>query len=247
MNRFILSALSLFWILTLTTPASPETPNCQTGNTLNNAYIQRDNDKRCEGTTTPNVSRNDFGLRSFVIGQIPDAKILSLTIPKLANLPEPPILRVQSTEAPYYQLDPLELKADRKQWRFAWPNTILKEEGIPFSQLRSLAEVGNTQRIVLPVRFSSSSNYDIRIYTGNRTQAINLKILDPKGKTVYTQTKRDQPGTEVAFTWNGTAQNKPTPAGRYTLRIDATIERPNSKPESRQSTRQFEHNPLWLR
>lgn len=244
MNRLILPAVSLLLALALISPTASQTSPCQPGNTRNTAYMQRNNDKRCEGITTPNASRSDFGLRSLAIGQLANTSNLSLTIPKLANQPQPK-LQIQSTQR-YYQLDPLALNDAGNQWRFQWPNTILRKENIPLSNLRSLAEVGDA-RIVLPVQLSRSPNYDLRIYTGNRTQTITLTILDPKGAKVHTQTKTNQPGTEVAFTWNGrTRQNQPVAAGRYTLRINAKIERPNAPAESRQTTRQFEHDPAWL-
>lgn len=123
---------------------------------------------------------------------------------------------------------------------------ILQKEKISLSNLRSLAEVGS-ERIVLPVRFSSSSNYDIRIYTGNRTKRISLKILDSNGSLIYTKTKTNQPRKEVLFRWNGrTFQGRPVPSGRYTLRVEAEVERYNAPSERRRSTRQFAHNPQWL-
>lgn len=245
MNRFILPAASLLLALALTSPTASQTSPCPLGNTRNTAYMLRKGDQRCEGITTPNVSRSGVALQSFTIGPLKDSPTLSLTIPKLTNLPEPR-LRVQSTAKHYYQLDPRALKDAGNQWRFQWPNTVLRQANIPLSDLRSLAE-GGSEGIVLPVRFSPSPSYDIRIHTGNRTKTISLKILDAKGSPIYTATKTDQPGTEVAFTWNGrTPQNKPAPAGRYTLRVEAEVEQPNAPAERRQTTRQFDHNSTWL-
>lgn len=257
MKHLTCLTLSLSLVLGVTNRVLPQPQACKPGSARNTAYMQRDGDKRCEGITTPQASLPDFGLSSLSIGQLQDSPNLALTIPKAPRLSQPKV-RIQAitpstkpnvaNRDKYYQLDPLALKDGGQQWQFQWTNAILSQENIPLTKLRGIAqaEPGN---IILPIRFSSSPTYDLRIYTGNRTKTITFRIIDSKNVTVYSsKPKTNQPGTEVAFSWDGrTTQNKPAPAGRYTLRLDAEVERPNVPADRRQDTRQFEHNPAWLK
>jgi hypothetical protein len=251
-------ALSFTLALSQVSPAQPQTQPCESKNTRNTAYMLRIGDKRCEGIiTTPKASLPDFELQSFTIGQLQNSPNLALSIPKSSGLARPniQIQAITPSTSPttknkdkYYLLDSLAVKDAGQQWQFQWPNTILSEENIPLSKLRSLAR-SEPDGVILPVRFSRGQAYDLRIYTGNRTKTITLTILDAKDATIYTQTKIDQPGTEVAFTWDGrNLQKQPAPPGRYTLRLKAEIEYPNGLAIPRKTPPlQFEHKPAWLR
>jgi hypothetical protein len=252
-------ALSLPLVLILVSPVFPQAQACQKDkNQKNSAYMERDGDKRCEGIITPQASLPDFGLSAFSIGQVQENNrelTLTLTVPKSPRLSEPKVQIKAITPATMpngaikdkqYRLEPLALTAEEKQWKFKWSNAVLRAENIQPDKLRSLAQA-EPGSIFLPVRFSPSTTYDLLIYTGNNTKTITLKILDSRGNQVYIATKTDQSGTEVPFTWNGrNAQKKPSSAGRYTLQVEADIERSNAPSERRKSSRQFEHNPAWL-
>lgn len=247
MTRFRLSLSNLAPILLwlgLLLPAVAQTPPCNPGKPANNdAYMLRTNQKRCEGITTAGIARGDFGLRSFTVGQFQPNRKLTLTVPKVANLPEPKIL-IQSSDR-FYQLDPLELKPIGNQWQFQWSNDVLRSANIAFGSLRSLAQADNA---MLPVLLSQSSVYDIRIYTGGRSKTITLSILKPNGTELYRKILANQPGEEVAFSWNGKDKNnKSVRSGQYTLKVDAQIEQSNAPPEPRSRTRQFFHDPAWLK
>jgi flagellar basal-body rod modification protein FlgD len=216
--------------------------NCQSGSSKNTAYMRRENDSRCEGIISPDVARQDFYLSSFAIGQLQPTEALTLKVPKVANLAEPTV-RVQSTQK-YYQLDPLKLKSQGQQWQFQWPNNILAAEKIALSQLRTRAISDN---VLIPVRLSNNSAYDIRIYTGDPSKTITFKIQQKNGQEIYSQTVNNQPNKEVKFLWNGkTNQGKIVPPGRYILSINAVLET-NNGDQTKTLTQQFEHNPAWLK
>jgi flagellar basal-body rod modification protein FlgD len=216
--------------------------NCQPGNSQNTAYMRRENDSRCEGIMTPNSAGTDFRISSFAIGQLQPTKNLTLKIPKIANLSEPNVL-VQSSQK-YYQLIPLQLKIQGQQWQFQWQNNILTKENIALSQLRTRAISDN---VLIPVRLSNNSAYDIRIYTGDPSKTITLKIQQKNGQEIYSQTLSNQPNKEVKFLWNGkTNQGKIVPPGRYILSVNAVLETSNGD-QTKTLTQQFEHNPAWLK
>jgi len=197
--------------------------DCQPGNSQNTAYMRRENDSRCEGIMTPNSAGADFRISSFAIGQLQPTKNLTLKIPKIANLSEPDVL-VQSSQK-YYQLIPLQLKPQGQQWQFQWQNNILAEENIALNQLRTKAISDN---VLIPVRLSNNSAYDIRIYTGDPSKTITLKIQQKNGQEIYSQTLSNQPNEEVKFSWNGkTKQGKIAPSGRYILSVNAVLETSN--------------------
>ena len=197
--------------------------NCQSGSSQNTAYMRRENDSRCEGIMTPNSAGADFRISSFAIGQLQPTKNLTLKIPKIANLSEPDVL-VQSSQK-YYQLIPLQLKPQGQQWQFQWQNNILAEENIALNQLRTKAISDN---VLIPVRLSNNSAYDIRIYTGDPSKTITLKIQQKNGQEIYSQTLSNQPNEEVKFSWNGkTKQGKIAPSGRYILSVNAVLETSN--------------------
>lgn len=238
--------LLLITAFNLILPPALANPTCQRGNPKNSAYMERDSDKRCEGITSPDIARPDFSVRSFVVGQFAATDPLSLRIPKVATLPNPPDVRIQSTQR-FYQLDPLNLQSSGNQWQFRWSNQVLRQENIPLRNLRGLAESGS-ERILLPILLSQTGAYEIRIYTGGRTQAITLHILTLAGQERYRSRQVNRPGDEVAFFWDGTdRQKKPLPPGRYILKVQAIIEQPNAPASMRVLTRQFEHHPAWLR
>lgn len=241
-----ISLLTLSFCLVSPFPKDTFAAPCQSGNQRNSSYMLRKRFKRCEGITTPDVSRS-FGFSSLTIGRIKNEGKISLSIPRYRGFSEPSV-RITSRKY-FYQMDPLRLQKSRKAWEFKWSSKILSNENIPISSLRSLAETAQN-RIIIPVMYGNSSNYDFRIHTGNRTQKIVLKVLNSKGKAVSIQTKTDQPGKEVRFSWDGKDQKtkKDVYAGQYTLKVEANIERPNSSvPELRYQTRKFVHNPDWLK
>jgi flagellar basal-body rod modification protein FlgD len=216
--------------------------DCQPGNSQNTAYMRRENDSRCEGIMTPNSAGADFRISSFAIGQLQPTKNLILKVPKIANLSEPDVL-VQSSQK-YYQLIPLQLKPQGQQWQFQWQNNILAAENIALNQLRTRAISDN---VLIPVRLSNNSAYDIRIYTGDPSKTITFKIQQKNGQEIYSQTVSNRPNKEVKFLWNGkTNQGKIVPPGRYILSINAVLET-NNGDQTRTLTQQFEHNPAWLK
>jgi flagellar basal-body rod modification protein FlgD len=241
-NPLIVFPLLLLNLLFFNPSSQAQDKNCQPGNSKNTAYMRRENDLRCEGIISPDATREDFFLSSFVIGQLQPTQILTLKIPKVANLAEPTV-RVQSTRK-YYQLIPLQLKPQGQQWQFQWQNNILTKENIALSQLRTRAISDN---VLIPVRLSNNSAYDIRIYTGDPSKTITFKIQQKNGQEIYSQTVNNQPNKEVKFLWNGkTNQGKIVPPGRYILSINAVLET-NNGDQTKTLTQQFEHNPAWLK
>ena len=248
MNRpLVYLSLLLLNLLSFNPPTQARDKDCQPGNSQNTAYMRRENDSRCEGIRTPNAAGTDFRISSFAIGQLQPTENLTLKIPKITNLSEPDVL-VQSTQK-YYQLIPLQLKLLQlkpkgQQWQFQWQNNILTKENIALSQLRTRAISDN---VLIPVRLSNNSAYDIRIYTGDPSKKITLKIQQKNGQEIYSQTFNNQPNKEVKFLWNGkTNQGKIVPPGRYILSINAVLETSNGD-QTRTLTQQFEHNPAWLK
>lgn len=218
--------------------------NCKLGNTNNPDYMRRSNDDRCEGIIKTESVDNQFDIVSFVIGQLQPTKKLTIQIPKIPNLGEPTVV-IQSTVKPY-QLKPLKLKDTGNQWQFRWTDEVIKKANISPNTLRSIA---STDNIIIPVRLSEPTTpvYDIRIYTGGRVKEITLKIQTSNGNEIYSKTLNDYPGDEVKFTWDGkNKQGDKVSAGRYTIKVDAKVERKNDTPAKWHITRQFEHNPQWL-
>jgi hypothetical protein len=243
MNRPLAYISLLLLNLLLFNPSTQaKDQDCQPGNSQNTAYMRRENESRCEGITTPNASGPDFRISSFAIGQLQPTKNLTLKIPKIAKLSKPDVL-VQSPQK-YYQLIPLQLKIQGQQWQFQWTNNILAAENIALNQLRTTAISDN---VYIPVRLSNNSAYDIRIYTGDPSKTITLKIQQKNGQEIYSQTVSNQPNKEVKFLWNGkTNQGKIVPKGRYILSITAVLETSNGD-QTKPLTKQFEHNPTWLK
>lgn len=243
MNRPLVYLSLLFLnLLSFNPPTQARDKDCQPGNSQNTAYMRRENDSRCEGIMTPNAAGTDFRISSFAIGQLQPTENLTLKIPKIVNLSEPDVL-VQSNQK-YYQLIPLQLKPQGQQWQFQWKNNILTKENIVLSQLRTRAISDN---VLIPVRLSNNSAYDIRVYTGDPSKTITLKIQQKNGPEIYSQTLSNQPNKEVKFSWDGkTKQGKMAPPGRYTLSINAILETSNGD-QTKSKTQQFEHNPAWLK
>ncbi|MFM7579027.1 MAG: FlgD immunoglobulin-like domain containing protein [Microcystaceae cyanobacterium] len=243
MNRpLVYLSLLLLNLLSFHPSTQANDKDCQPGNSKNTAYMRRENDSRCEGITTPSAAGSDFRISSFAIGQLQPTEKLTLKIPKIANLSEPDVL-VQSSQK-YYQLIPLQLKPQGQQWQFQWSNNILAEENIALNQLRTTASSDN---ILIPVRLSNNSAYDIRVYTGDPSKTITLKIQQKNCQEIYSQTLSNQPNKEVKFLWNGkTKQGKIVPSGRYILSINAVLET-NNGDQTKTLTQQFEHNPAWLK
>lgn len=221
-------------------PAYAQKPSCEPGNPKNSGYMLRPDQKRCEGTKPEGASR-DFNLRSLAIGQIPLANQLSLRVPRPPNWPEPTI-EIRSPKDFYY-LDPLDLTPSNQAWQFQWSGAVLRSKNIDPSSLRSLAMANG---VVFPIWFSKSPRYEIRFFTGGWAKTITLRIL--QGSTeIYRQTLINQPGDEVAFSWNGrNRQNRVVPTGQYTIEVKALVEQPKAPPRERDRTRQFFHDPAWL-
>ncbi len=206
-----------------------------------NAYRLLENYRRCEGMIAPDAGSSDFRISSFSIGKLTDSKTLSLRIPAPSSNSSQPILRIQSSQA-YYQLDPLQLKSMKDHWYFEWSNKILKQEEIPFSGIRGIAEI-RSETVLFPIVFQKSDGYDIQVYTGDRSRSIELKIIQASNrKEVYRKLLVDKKGPEVSFWWAA----KTAPPGRYIIEVKALVERRNNSPQDRQITRQFAHDPKWL-
>ncbi len=206
-----------------------------------NGYRLLENYRRCEGMIAPDAASSDFRISSFSVGKLTDSKTLSLRVPVPSSNSSHPILRIQSSQD-YYQLDPLQLKSMKDHWHFEWSNKILKQEEIPFSSIRGIAEIGS-KTVLFPIVFQKSDGYDIQVYTGDRSRSIELKIIQASnGKEVYRKPLVDQKGPEVSFQWPA----KTAPPGRYIIEVKALVERQNNSPQNRTITRQFEHDPKWL-
>ena len=110
--------LALTLTLTLLTslfPGQPAVAQCARGNNRSTAYIQRDNDKRCEGLAPQRIS-SSFELVSLAIGKIatPQEKY-ALSVPNYRS--KQPKVRIRSIRK-NYQLDPLGLTLSNNKYLF---------------------------------------------------------------------------------------------------------------------------------
>lgn len=235
--------LALSLISLLTQPA--QTQNCSKGNLQETAYMQRDNDKRCEGLGS--VDRTgSLELISLTIGQMTTlSDSLKLQVPNRNN--QQPKVRVRAFPQ-NYQLDPIAFRTQGSRYQFQWSNEVMRAAKIDPASLRAIAFVNAERLIYLPVIFSPAPKYDIILNTNSRAKISEFKILQ-NNQTIYTSSRPNfQPKGQIPFTWNGrTNDGKPAPAGLYQLRITAQLERDDAPPETASINITFAHNPQWLK
>lgn len=225
-------------------------PGCKSGgNTANRGYMERPNDRRCEGT---NAFRKSGGpdLVSFSTGQLqPSNQQLALQVPKLANLPTPRV--IVRSYVKYYQLIPLGFpRSTASLFGFQWSTSdVIGPEQIPYSSLMATAFARDRNRLVyLPVIFNQPSDRQYRFVLSSERPFMMkaFEIRDSQGKIVHRKSAKTYDPGEVTLTWDGRGLNgKSAAPGRYVLRIQTQLQQP---PEDISPTRiEFEHNPEWLK
>jgi hypothetical protein len=237
--------LLLSFLLLSIMPPSVQAQSCSRGNTQFTAYMQRENDKRCEGVSPIDVS-GAFSLISLSIGRIANlSNPLKLEVPSS----NPPKVRVRSFAfAKNYQLDPIALRPKGLRHQFYWDNFVLRNANIPVNSLRAIAYVNAGRIVYVPVIFSpSAGKYDIVLSSDRRASITVLKIVQ-KGKVIYSTSRTEfQPKGQIPFTWNGRNNDgKLAPAGWYELHVNAKLEQDDSPPRPASVNITFSHNPQWL-
>jgi flagellar basal-body rod modification protein FlgD len=218
---------------------------CPKGNTQFSAYMQRDNDPRCEGVKSIEIA-GSFELVAFSRGHITSlSQSLKIEVPKQSD--QPPKVRVRSL-AKNYQLDPLKLTPTGSTYQFNWSNYVLSQENIDPQSLRATAFINSGQLIYLPVIFCPAPKYDIILHSDRRAKISEFKILKDN-ITIYSTSRPDfQPKGQILFTWNGrTKDGKSSDLGLYELRVTAQLERDDAPPETATINITFAHNPQWLK
>lgn len=219
--------------------------NCGTGNTRSSNYIQRDNDKRCEGIAPIDIA-GSFSLISLSIGRIREmTDSLKLEVPSRNNRAPKVIVRSVPKN---YQLDPLTLRPQGSRYQFKWSNYVIDREDIALESLRATASISDGKLIYLPVIFNPSGKYDLVFFTNVRSQIKELQILQ-NNKVIYETSRPNwQPKGEIFFTWDGrTSDGKLAKAGLYELRVKALLEQDDAPPRNAPINITFEHNPQWLK
>ena len=219
--------------------------NCGTGNTRSSNYIQRDNDKRCEGIAPIEIA-GSFSLISLSIGRIREmTDSLKLEVPSRNNRAPKVIVRSVPKN---YQLDPLTLRPQGSRYQFKWSNYVIDREDIALESLRATAYISEGRLIYLPVIFNPSGKYDLVFFTNVRSQIKELQILQ-NNKVIYETSRPNwQPKGEIFFTWDGrTSDGKLAKAGLYELRVKALLEQDDAPPRNAPINITFEHNPQWLK
>jgi flagellar basal-body rod modification protein FlgD len=219
--------------------------NCGTGNTRSSNYIQRDNDKRCEGIAPIDIA-GSFSLISLSIGRIREmTDSLKLEVPSRNNRAPKVIVRSVPKN---YQLDPLTLRPQGSRYQFKWSNYVIDREDIALESLRATASISDGKLIYLPVIFNQATTYDIVLYANVRSQIKELQILQ-NNKVIYETSRPNwQPKGEIFFTWDGrTSDGKLAKAGLYELRVKALLEQDDAPPRNAPINITFEHNPQWLK
>lgn len=219
--------------------------NCGTGNTRSSNYIQRDNDKRCEGIAPIDIA-GSFSLISLSIGRIREmTDSLKLEVPSRNN--QEPKVRVRSVPK-NYQLDPLTLRPQGSRYQFKWSNYVIDREDIALESLRATAYISDGKLIYLPVIFNQAKTYDIVFFSDVRSQIKELQILQNNEVIYETSRPNWQPKGEIFFTWDGrTSDGKLAKAGLYELRVKALLEQDDAPPRNAPINITFEHNPQWLK
>lgn len=219
--------------------------NCGTGNTRSSNYIQRDNDKRCEGIAPIDIA-GSFSLISLSIGRIREmTDPLKLEVPSRNNRAPKVIVRSVPKN---YQLDPLTLRPQGSRYQFKWSNYVIDREDIALESLRATASISDGKLIYLPVIFNQATTYDIVLFSDVRSQIKELQILQ-NNKVIYETSRPNwQPKGEIFFTWDGrTSDGKLAKAGLYELRVKALLEQDDAPPRNAPINITFEHNPQWLK
>ena len=219
--------------------------NCGTGNTRSSNYIQRDNDKRCEGIAPIDIA-GSFSLISLSIGRIREmTDSLKLEVPSRNNRAPKVIVRSVPKN---YQLDPLTLRPQGSRYQFKWSNYVIDREDIALESLRATAYISDGKLIYLPVIFNQATTYDIVLFANVRSQIKELQILQ-NNKVIYETSRPNwQPKGEIFFTWDGrTSDGKLAKAGLYELRVKALLEQDDAPPRNAPINITFEHNPQWLK
>lgn len=219
--------------------------NCGTGNTRSSNYIQRDNDKRCEGIAPIDIA-GSFSLISLSIGRIREmTDSLKLEVPSRNNRAPKVIVRSVPKN---YQLDPLTLRPQGSRYQFKWSNYVIDREDIALESLRATASISDGKLIYLPVIFNQATTYDIVLFSNVRSQIKELQILQ-NNKVIYETSRPNwQPKGEIFFTWDGrTSDGKLAKAGLYELRVKALLEQDDAPPRNAPINITFEHNPQWLK
>lgn len=219
--------------------------NCGTGNTRSSNYIQRDNDKRCEGIA-PIETAGSFSLISLSIGRIREmTDSLKLEVPSRNNRAPKVIVRSVPKN---YQLDPLTLRPQGSRYQFKWSNYVIDREDIALESLRATASISDGKLIYLPVIFNQAKTYDIVLFANVRSQIKELQILQNNEVIYETSRPNWQPKGEIFFTWDGrTSDGKLAKAGLYELRVKALLEQDDAPPRNAPINITFEHNPQWLK
>lgn len=219
--------------------------NCGTGNTRSSNYIQRDNDKRCEGIAPIDIA-GSFSLISLSIGRIREmTDSLKLEVPSRNNRAPKVIVRSVPKN---YQLDPLTLRPQGSRYQFKWSNYVIDREDIALESLRATAYISDGKLIYLPVIFNQATTYDIVFFSNARSQIKELQILQ-NNKVIYETSRPNwQPKGEIFFSWDGrTSDGKLAKAGLYELRVKALLEQDDAPPRNAPINITFEHNPQWLK
>lgn len=219
--------------------------NCGTGNTRSSNYIQRDNDKRCEGIAPIEIA-GSFSLISLSIGRIREmTDSLKLEVPSRNNRAPKVIVRSVPKN---YQLDPLTLRPQGSRYQFKWSNYVIDREDIALESLRATASISDGKLIYLPVIFNQAKTYDIVLFANVRSQIKELQILQNNEVIYETSRPNWQPKGEIFFTWDGrTSDGKLAKAGLYELRVKALLEQDDAPPRNAPINITFEHNPQWLK
>ncbi len=219
--------------------------NCGTGNTRSSNYIQRDNDKRCEGIAPIDIA-GSFSLISLSIGRIREmTDSLKLEVPSRNNRAPKVIVRSLPKN---YQLDPLTLRPQGSRYQFKWSNYVIDREDIALESLRATASISDGKLIYLPVIFNPAKTYDIVLFANARSQIKELQILQNNEVIYETSRPNWQPKGEIFFSWDGrTSDGKLAKAGLYELRVKALLEQDDAPPRNAPINITFEHNPQWLK
>jgi hypothetical protein len=219
--------------------------NCGTGNTRSSNYIQRDNDKRCEGIAPIDIA-GSFSLISLSIGRIREmTDSLKLEVPSRNNRAPKVIVRSVPKN---YQLDPLTLRPQGSRYQFKWSNYVIDREDIALESLRATASISEGKLIYLPVIFNQATTYDIVFFSNARSQIKELQILQNNEVIYETSRPNWQPKGEIFFSWDGrTSDGKLAKAGLYELRVKALLEQDDAPPRNAPINITFEHNPQWLK
>ena len=244
-KSFIVLNLTILSLILVSLFPPIQAQNCGTGNTRSSNYIQRDNDKRCEGIAPIDIA-GSFSLISLSIGRIREmTDSLKLEVPSRNNRAPKVIVRSVPKN---YQLDPLTLRPQGSRYQFKWSNYVIDREDIALESLRATASISDGKLIYLPVIFNQAKTYDIVFFSNARSQIKELQILQNNEVIYETSRPNWQPKGEIFFTWDGrTSDGKLAKAGLYELRVKALLEQDDAPPRNAPINITFEHNPQWLK